>query len=246
MRGLGPEMSDQSVLLRQLRNASVSKIAWLLAGSIPAAFVIYLFVLIVYVAPEQDDCCWYVQYESRGFIHSILASYFGFQGRVFLFVTVQVPSAIAQKTGIGILPSYWITLAISMIAFVGGCAFAIFRAWPGLPAPVAFFMVVSFVSAILGATSDLHDLLYWVAALVGYVPPGVISMIILGECVRALDEEKRFVGWGMRHGAWRVSRGYMQRVYRSLARRYRGRLVCRARQRPSSTSMADAQSRRRH
>lgn len=169
-----------------------SKIAWLLATLVPATFVIRLFTLVIYAAPEYDDYCYFAWYTHDGLIHTILSSYFGFQGRVLPFVMMQVPAVISEQLGIGILPAYSTALAIHMLAFVAGCAFAIVRVWDGLPLPVAVFMIFAFVSAVLGATQDLHDLLYWIAALACYVPPGIISAVILGECIRAVDRDARF------------------------------------------------------
>jgi hypothetical protein len=120
-------------------------LAWLLAALIPVAFAIWLFTMVIYAAPEYDDFyfSWYMQ---DGLIHTVLSSYFGFQGRVLPFVMMQVPNLISKQIGIGILPSYSITLAIYMLALVGGCAFAIVRAWDNLPFPVAVFIVFTFVS----------------------------------------------------------------------------------------------------
>jgi hypothetical protein len=173
-----------------------SKIAWLSATVIPATFVIWLLSLVIYAAPEYDDYCYFAWYIENGLIHTILSSYFGFQGRVLPFVLMQMPGLVSEQTGIGILPAYSLVLAIYMLAFVAGCAFAIARIWDGLPRPVAVFMVFTFVSAVLGATRDLHDLLYWVAALACYVPPGIISAVILGECIRAVDRDATFSSFG--------------------------------------------------
>jgi hypothetical protein len=180
-----------SVFSKEIR-AFFSKSAWLLAALVPAAFVIWLFTLVVYAAPEYDDYCYFALYRQDGLIHTILSYYFGFQGRVLPFVMIQAPSLISEALGIGILPAYSIALAIYMLAFVAGCAFAIVRVWDGLPLPVAVFMVFTFVSAILGATRDLHGLLYWIAALACFVPPGIISAVILGECTRAVDQDATF------------------------------------------------------
>jgi hypothetical protein len=169
-------------------------LAWLLAALIPVAFVLWLFTMVIYAAPEYDDFCYFSWYTENGLIHTVLSSYFGFQGRVLPFVMMQVPSLISKQIGIGILPSYSITLAIYMLALVAGCAFAIVRAWDNLPLPVAVFIIFTFVSSILGATRDLHDLLYWVAALACYIPPGIISAIILSECIRAVDQDKT-ISW---------------------------------------------------
>ncbi|MEA2884154.1 MAG: hypothetical protein QOH32_3410 [Bradyrhizobium sp.] len=179
------------VFLRETRALS-SKTAWLLAALIPATFVIWFFTLVVYAAPQYDDFCYFSWYTQDGLFHTILSSYFGFQGRVLPFVLMQVPGLISKQIGIGILPAYSITLAISMLAFVSGCAFAIVRAWDGLQLPVALFMVFTFVSALLGATPDVRDLLYWNTAVACYVLPGIISAMILGECVRAVHRDATF------------------------------------------------------
>src|SRR6185295_8847084 len=166
-----------------------SNTAWLIAALVPATFVIWLFTLVVYAAPEYDDYCYFAWYTKDGLIHTILSSYFGFQGRVLPFVMMQAPSLISESLGIGILPAYSIALAIYMLAFVAGCAFAIVRVWDGLPLPVAVFMVFTFVSALLGATPYVRDLLYWNTAVACYVLPGIISAMILGECVRAVHRD---------------------------------------------------------
>src|SRR5258705_8217143 len=36
------------------------------------------------------------------------------------------------------------------------------------------------------------DLLYWLPGILSYVPPGIVSILILGECVRALDRKSEF------------------------------------------------------
>ncbi|MEA2893255.1 MAG: hypothetical protein QOI05_4048 [Bradyrhizobium sp.] len=180
-----------SVFSKETRALS-SKTAWLLAALVPATFVIWLFTLVIYAAPEYDDYCYFAWYTHEGLIHTTLSYYFGFQGRVLPFVMIQVPSLISEQLGISILPAYSIALAIYMLAFVAGCAFAIVRVWNGLSLPVAVFMISAFVSAVLGATRDLHDLLYWIAALACFVPPGIISAVILGECTRAVDQDATF------------------------------------------------------
>jgi len=66
------------------------------------------------------------------------------------------------------------------------------RMWPGLPVRTVLFLGLAFAAAILGATPSIHDLLYWLPAIACYVPAGIISILILGECVRALDRESEF------------------------------------------------------
>lgn len=185
-------MSSQAVVLSRSFSDSFAKAAWFLASVAPAAFVACLFALVFYTAPEYDDFCYFSFYLHDGFLHTLVSRYFEWQGRVLPFVLMQVPIVTAKEIGIGILPAYSITLAACMIVFLAGCGFAIIRAWPGLSVPTALFLVLTFASAILGTTTDIHDLLYWVAALACYVPPGVISIVILGECVRALDGESKF------------------------------------------------------
>jgi hypothetical protein len=118
--------------------------------------------------------------------------YSDWSGRIMPFLLIQLPAAIAKHVGVGILAAYSITLATCMVVFLAGGAFAIIRAWPGLPGQPVLFLGLAFAAAILGATPSIHDLLYWLPAIACYVPAGIISILILGECVRALDRESEF------------------------------------------------------
>src|ERR1700754_4561264 len=127
------------VALARSHNTVFSMTAWLLASVLPAAFVFYLFALAFYAAPEYDDFCYYSGYLHDGFMRTLMWDYFNWQGRGFLFVAIQIPVAISEGIGIKLLTAYSITLVSWMVAFVAGSAFAIVRAWPNLPVPIALF-----------------------------------------------------------------------------------------------------------
>ena len=176
----------------QLFNGSFVRAVWLLASLVPTIFLLCLFALIFYAAPEHDDFCFFYRNVHDGFLQTVVGTYFGWNGRIVPILLMQLPAAIDKDAGIGILPAYSITLAICMVVFLAGVGFAMVRAWPGLPVPATLFLGLAFAGAILGATPSIHDLLYWLPGILSYVPPGIVSILILGECVRALDRKSEF------------------------------------------------------
>ena len=68
------------------------------------------------------------------------------------------------------------------------------RAWPRVRGLPLLFLCLAFAAAILGASPSVRDLLYWLPRVACYIPPALVSILILGECVRALDEGSEFSG----------------------------------------------------
>lgn len=185
-------MSREAAVSVRLFTDAFIRPAWLLASLVPTIFLLCLVALIFYAAPEHDDFCFFYRYVHDGFMQTVMAMYSGWIGRIGPVLLMQLPAAIAKDVGTGILPAYSITLVACMVVFLAGVGFAMVRAWPDLPVRPVLFLGLAFASTILGATPSIHDLLYWLPAVVCYVPPGIISILILGECVRALDRESEF------------------------------------------------------
>lgn len=174
--------------------------AWIVANLIPAIFLLVPFALTLFVAPEHDDFCIATQFVHNGLVTTVVSLYNELSGRIVPFVLLQMPAAIASVTGISVVFAYSLTMTAGAIVLLAGAGFAIARTRPPIAGPYLVFLVLAFVAAVVGATPSIRDLLYWLPAVACYVPPALASILILGECVRALDRESEFSAlatWGM-------------------------------------------------
>lgn len=83
-------------------------------------------------------------------------------------------------------------MAVSAALFLLATAAAMTRAWPRAGAPQLVFLTLGFASALVSASPSVRDLLYWLASVACYVPPALVTILILGECVRALESDAGF------------------------------------------------------
>lgn len=125
-------------------------------------------------------------------MQTVLSFYNGLSGRVVPLLIIQIPAAIAKAAGSSILPAYAATLIAFAALFVAGSAFAMVRMWPNVRGLPLLVLMLGFPAAIAGATPSAHDLLYWLPGIACYVPPGLVTILILGECVHAIDRERPF------------------------------------------------------
>lgn len=171
---------------------SRARIAWALASLIPAIFLLGLFALTFLSAPEHDDFCFADLNTRFGFIQTISIYYHTVSGRIVALVLTQLPPMIAAAANVGLLSVYSATLAVSAGLFLLGSAIATIRGWPRASALQLTFLTLAFASTVLSAAPSVRELLYWLAGLTCYVPAAVITILILGECTRALDAETGF------------------------------------------------------
>lgn len=169
-----------------------ASLAWALCSLLPAVFLLGLFALIWFSAPEHDDFCFADLYARRGFVQTISILYNSLSGRVVALFLSQFPPAISTATNVSLLSAYSLTLTASAGLFLLGSALAILRAWPRAGAPQLTFLALAFASTVVSAAPSLRELLYWLAGLTCYVPPALVTILILGECIRALDTEAEF------------------------------------------------------
>ncbi len=165
---------------------------WIFANLVPIVFLLCLFALIFFAAPEHDDFCFAYLNVHDGFVQTVIGFYYGMSARIVPFLLIQLPGAMSAAAGISILSAYSMTLVACMVVFMAGTAFAVVRAWPDRSGPSVLFLSLAFPAAVLGATPSVHDLLYWLPAVACYIPPALVSILILGECVRALDRATGF------------------------------------------------------
>lgn len=165
---------------------------WVVAGVVPVLFVLFFLALTVFADPQHDDFCFSDRYVREGLVLSVLRFYGGLGGRVVPYILIEVPAAIAQATGVSLLFAYAVTMTIGAIGFIVGCMIAVRRAWPRLRGLPSIFLGIAFTAAIIGASPSVSDLLYWLPGVACYIPPAIICILILGECVRALDNEADF------------------------------------------------------
>lgn len=166
-----------------------ARMGWALASLFPAIFLLCLFALVTFAAPEHDDFCFADLYARHGFIETISIFYHSQSGRILALWLTQVPPAITDATGINLLSAYSLTLAVSAGLFLFGSAIAMLRAWPCAGALQLTFLTLAFASTVVGTAPSLRELLYWLAGLTCYVPAALLTILILGECTRALDTE---------------------------------------------------------
>ncbi|WP_314955529.1 DUF6056 family protein [Bradyrhizobium cosmicum] len=185
---------------------SFAKSTWLLACLGPLVFLTVLILLALYGAPEHDDFCLAYQNVRYGAAQTVLAFYTGLSGRMVPLLIIQIPAAIAKTTGSSILPAYAATLIAFAILFVAGSAFAMVRMWPNVRGLPLLVLMLGFPAAIAGATPSAHDLLYWLPGVACYVPPGLVTILILGECVYAIDRERQF---SIQATAWAAVGGFL-------------------------------------
>jgi hypothetical protein len=171
---------------------SFAGLAWILACMGSFIFLTILVLLALYGAPEHDDFCFAYQNVRDGFVQTVLSFYNGLSGRIVPLLIIQIPAAIAKAAGSSILPAYAATLIAFAALFVAGSAFAMVRMWPNVRGLPLLVLMLGFPAAIAGATPSAHDLLYWLPGIACYVPPGLVTILILGECVHAIDRERPF------------------------------------------------------
>lgn len=169
-----------------------ASLAWALSSLFPAIFLIGLFALTLLSAPEHDDFCFADLYTRHGFAQTISIIYHSLSGRVVALFLSQIPTAISEAANVSLLSAYSLTLIACAGLFVLGSAVATIRAWPRAGAWQLTFLTVVFASTVVGAAPSLRELLYWLAGLTCYVPAALLTILILGECVRALDAESAF------------------------------------------------------
>ncbi|QQO18082.1 hypothetical protein JJB99_13750 [Bradyrhizobium diazoefficiens] len=176
-----------------------ASLAWTLCSLFPAIFLLGLFALTWLGAPEHDDFCFADLYARHGFIETVSIFYHSQSGRILPLLLTQIPPAITSATGINLLSAYSLTLAVSAGVFLLGSAVATVRAWPRAGALQLTLLTLAFASAVVGAAPSLRELLYWLAGLTCYVPPALLTILMLGECTRALDTETGF-SWPLTAG----------------------------------------------
>lgn len=169
-----------------------ASLAWALCSLLPAIFLLGLFALTSLSAPEHDDFCFADLYARHGFAQTISIVYHSISGRVVALFLSQLPPAISAAGNVSLLSAYSLTLAASACLFLLGSAAAIVRAWPRAGALQLTFLTLAFASTVVSAAPSLRELLYWLAGLTCYVPPALLTILILGECTRALDTETEF------------------------------------------------------
>ncbi|QIP08626.1 DUF6056 family protein [Bradyrhizobium symbiodeficiens] len=169
-----------------------SWIGWTLCSLFPAIFLLCLFALTSLSAPEHDDFCFAELYVRHGFVHTVSIFYHTQSGRILALWLTQLPPAISAATGVSLLSAYSLTMAASAALFLAATALAMVRAWPRTAALQLVFLTLAFASAVVSAAPSVRDLLYWLSAVTCYVPPALITILILGECVRALGGESGF------------------------------------------------------
>lgn len=166
--------------------------AWMLAALVPAAFLVCLGTLAIYASPENDDYCAAFLYVRDGFVQTVAGYYQRLSGRVVPLLVLQFPAAIAKTTGISILQAYSLTLVAFGVLLVAGCALAVARAWRSVSGIQLLALMLALPAAIAGATPSVHDLLYWLPAVICYGPPGAMTIVVLGECFDALWRDRAF------------------------------------------------------
>lgn len=167
---------------------------WALAIMPSALFVLGFLALTAFADPQHDDFCFSFRYVEEGLSASINRFYSGLGGRVIPYVMIELPAIISSRTGLSLLAAYSLTMAVCAVGFVGGCVFAVVRAWPELRGLPSLFLGFGFAAAVLGASTSVRDLLYWLPGVACYVPPAVICILTLSEIFRALDRQSGFSG----------------------------------------------------
>lgn len=165
---------------------------WILAGAVPALFVLFFLLLTICADPQHDDFCFSYRYVEMGLVRSVASFYLEVGGRVIPYALIELPAAIAYATGASLLMAYSVTMALGAVFFVVGCILAVMRAWPRLRGLPSISLGVAFAAATIGASTSVRDLLYWLPGVACYIPPGVICILILADCVRALDAQADF------------------------------------------------------
>ncbi|MCP3388315.1 DUF6056 family protein [Bradyrhizobium sp. CCGB12] len=169
-----------------------ARMVWALCSVAPAIFLLCLFALTLLSAPEHDDFCFAELYARHGFVHTVSHFYHSQSGRVLALWLTQVPPAISAATGVSLLSAYSATMAANAGLFLAATALAMVRAWPRTGALQLSFLTLAFASAVVGAAPSVRDLLYWLSSVTCYVPSALITILILGECIRALDGQTGF------------------------------------------------------
>ncbi|MFT4116911.1 DUF6056 family protein [Bradyrhizobium sp.] len=168
--------------------------AWLLACLPAIVFLLVLLALTSYAAPEHDDFCFASLNASSGFVATIIQFYNGLTGRIVPLFLLQLPGAISTAGGMSLLSAYSITLAIIAAVSFAAMYLTVSAAFPRVGGLPLAFLGLTFVASILGASPSVRDQLYWLPAVVCYVPPALATIFILGRCVYAVRDGTSFSG----------------------------------------------------
>ncbi|MEW6146799.1 MAG: DUF6056 family protein [Bradyrhizobium sp.] len=187
-------MYDRSVLPLAVRPLADrrARIGWSLCCLFPAIFLLFLFAVTALSAPEHDDFCFADLYARHGFVDTVSLFYRSQSGRVLALWLTQVPPAISAAAGVSLLSAYSGTMAVNAALFLAAAALVMVRAWPHTAALQLTFLTVAFAGVVVSAAPSVRDLLYWLSAVTCYVPPALITIWIVGECIRALDRQASF------------------------------------------------------
>ncbi|XUJ34938.1 hypothetical protein ACQ5SK_03310 [Bradyrhizobium japonicum] len=178
-----------------------ASLAWALGSLFPAAFLFCLFALTLLSAPEHDDFCFADLHARHGFVQTISIFYQSLSGRIVVLILGQIPPAISAATNVSLLSAYSLALAAAAGLFLFGLAVATVRAWPRAGALQLAFLTFAFASTVVSATPNLRELLYWLTGLICYVPPALLTILILGECTGRSTPKQSFPGYSP--SAWR-------------------------------------------
>jgi hypothetical protein len=122
-----------------------------------------------------------------GFVETVWIFYQTLSGRIVPLFLMQVPAAISGATGIDYFLCYAATLAGLEICFAAAIMFLVFRLWPRGSIPQNICVGAAFAATILSQAPSLREMLYWLPGVACYSLPGVITVLVLTEFVRAAE-----------------------------------------------------------
>ena len=164
---------------------------WLIPIAPPAAFLLAIAITISFSAPEHDDYCFAFLNSTEGFVRTIHEFYTQLTGRLVPLFAIQLPAALASATGASLLTWYAISLTLGFLFMLGGCALAFARMWPRLSLIHLSLLTAAFASTIIARAPSPRELLFWLPSFWCYVPPAIVSIWVLAELVRAIDQQEK-------------------------------------------------------
>lgn len=177
---------------QDLRHAPRSRFieigAWILACSVPGAFLAHLVGVTLYAIPESDDFCLSYQNAVSGFVETTRLWYLNAVGRVVPLLLIQIPAAISSAFHLDYFLSYTATLGVLELGLAAAAVVMAYRLWPLARAWQNVFMAAALLATILARLPSLREMLYWLPGVTCYTLPGVIVAIVLIEFARAAED----------------------------------------------------------
>jgi hypothetical protein len=172
--------------------------AWIIAGLVPAVFLLKLFAPTLYSIPESDDFCFAYSHLQSGFGGTLWTFYHSAIGRVVPVLLMQIPAAISSVTFIDYFLGNVLTLVVFEILFAAATVFVMSRVWPLGSFTQWIATGAALAAAITCEAPSIREMLYWLPGVSCYMVPAAIAVLVFVEFINAVENGTEFSPWTAR------------------------------------------------